>query len=115
MRDGEGKPTREADAASPPRDQRPATRRPASRPASLETAPEGVSEAPRVPIPESAEPGVESRASSEKEIRELAYEIYLSRGASDGHDLDDWYAAERELRARLPRDRRPRPSGPETS
>lgn len=103
MRDGEGKPTREADAASPPRDQHPTTRRPVSKQASLQTTPEAVSEAPRVPIPESAEPGVEPRATSDVEIRELAYEIYLSRGASDGHDLDDWYAAERELRARLPR------------
>jgi len=63
-------------------------------------------EAARLPIPESAEPGVQPRAVAEFEIRALAYEIYLSRGCSDGHDLDDWYAAEHELRARLPQ--RPR-------
>jgi hypothetical protein len=28
-----------------------------------------------------------------------AYELYLARGATDGHELDDWLAAERELRA----------------
>lgn len=28
-----------------------------------------------------------------------AYEIYLDRGATHGHDLDDWLAAERELTA----------------
>jgi hypothetical protein len=59
-------------------------------------------EAGRLPIPESAEPGLQPGAVAEFEVRTLAYEIYLSRGCSDGHDLDDWYAAERELRARLP-------------
>jgi len=29
-----------------------------------------------------------------------AYEIYLTRGASPGRELDDWLAAERELQAR---------------
>jgi hypothetical protein len=26
-----------------------------------------------------------------------AYELYMARGGSDGQDLDDWLAAEREL------------------
>lgn len=26
-----------------------------------------------------------------------AYELYLARGASDGRDMEDWLAAEREL------------------
>jgi len=30
-------------------------------------------------------------------IQEMAYEIYLQRGATDGHDLDDWLAAEKEI------------------
>jgi hypothetical protein len=30
-------------------------------------------------------------------IEERAYEIYLQRGATDGHDLDDWLAAEKEI------------------
>ena len=33
-----------------------------------------------------------------EEIRRRAYEIHLSRGSSDGHDLDDWLRAERDLR-----------------
>ena len=34
------------------------------------------------------------------EIAQAAYERYLSRGGSDGRDLDDWIEAERELRER---------------
>jgi hypothetical protein len=34
---------------------------------------------------------------TESEIAARAYEIFLSRGASDGQDLDDWLQAEREL------------------
>jgi Protein of unknown function (DUF2934) len=34
---------------------------------------------------------------SEREIAIRAYKIFLSRGASHGHDLDDWLQAEREL------------------
>jgi hypothetical protein len=33
----------------------------------------------------------------EEEIRRRAYEIYLERGEQQGHDLDDWLQAEREL------------------
>ena len=36
-----------------------------------------------------------------EEIAERAYEIYLSRGQSDGNDLDDWLQAEYELTAGL--------------
>ena len=36
-------------------------------------------------------------AVSESEIAARAYEIFLNRGASHGHDLDDWLQAEREL------------------
>lgn len=28
-----------------------------------------------------------------------AYELYLERGGSDGHDMDDWLNAEREFKA----------------
>lgn len=31
------------------------------------------------------------------EIERRAYEIYLSQGATDGHELDDWLQAERNL------------------
>jgi hypothetical protein len=34
------------------------------------------------------------------EIAEAAYQRYLSRGGTDGHDLDDWIEAERQLRER---------------
>jgi len=32
------------------------------------------------------------------EIKHRAYEIYLSQGATDGHDLENWLQAERDLR-----------------
>jgi len=31
------------------------------------------------------------------EIERRAYELYLERGGEDGHDVDDWMRAEREL------------------
>ena len=34
----------------------------------------------------------------ERRIRHRAYEIYCSRSASDANELDDWLAAEREVR-----------------
>lgn len=34
------------------------------------------------------------------EIAQAAYQRYLTRGGSDGHDMDDWIEAERELRER---------------
>jgi hypothetical protein len=40
-----------------------------------------------------------SLAPAKSEIAARAYEIFLSRGASDGHELDDWLQAERELAA----------------
>lgn len=38
---------------------------------------------------------------SEQEIAERAYAIYLTRGAEDGHDLDDWLQAEQQLREQI--------------
>lgn len=32
-------------------------------------------------------------------IARRAYELYELRGRQDGHDQDDWYEAERELKA----------------
>lgn len=37
---------------------------------------------------------------SEEMIRFRAYELYLARGGEDGRHLDDWLAAERELKSR---------------
>jgi len=37
---------------------------------------------------------------SEGAIRAYAYELYQRRGGQHGHDWDDWFRAERELRNR---------------
>ena len=34
---------------------------------------------------------------SRDEIARLAYHFYETRGRRDGHDVDDWLSAEREL------------------
>lgn len=34
----------------------------------------------------------------EQQIRQRAYELYDQRGRADGHDLDDWLQAEREIK-----------------
>ena len=33
----------------------------------------------------------------QEQIRQRAYELYEQRGREDGHDLDDWLAAESEV------------------
>jgi len=35
------------------------------------------------------------------EIERRAYELYLERGGQDGHAVDDWIRAERELGAQV--------------
>jgi hypothetical protein len=40
---------------------------------------------------------LDERAARER-IARVAYQRFLERGASHGHDLEDWLAAERELR-----------------
>ncbi|PYY06715.1 MAG: DUF2934 domain-containing protein [Acidobacteria bacterium] len=37
---------------------------------------------------------------SREEIRLRAYEIYVNRGRADGHDLEPWFLAGRELTER---------------
>jgi DUF2934 family protein len=39
-----------------------------------------------------------SQSTSEQEIRQRAYEIYLKRGEQPGSELEDWLQAEGELR-----------------
>ena len=34
-------------------------------------------------------------------IRIRAYEIHIERGGQPGHDLDDWFQAERELKPKV--------------
>jgi hypothetical protein len=37
---------------------------------------------------------------SPSEVAQRAYTLYSERGFEDGHDQDDWFRAERELRER---------------
>ncbi len=39
---------------------------------------------------------------TQEEIAIRAYDLYSARGYEDGHDLDDWLQAERELRETRP-------------
>ena len=41
------------------------------------------------------------------EIAKRAHELYLARGGAHGYDLDDWLQAERELKARSGKGKRP--------
>jgi hypothetical protein len=41
---------------------------------------------------------VRKRTVTEDEVARRAYGLYLERGGGDGHDVDDWAQAERELR-----------------
>jgi Protein of unknown function (DUF2934) len=51
---------------------------------------------PRRPAPL----GSTMTAVREERIRARAYELYLERGRTHGHDWEDWFQAERELRGR---------------
>ena len=56
---------------------------------------------PTVPDPVSQ---VESPAASALPIEEVqaeAYRLYLDRGGEDGHDVEDWLAAEALVRAKM--------------
>jgi hypothetical protein len=33
----------------------------------------------------------------QEQVRRRAFEIYIQRGAQDGHELDDWLQAEAEI------------------
>ena len=35
---------------------------------------------------------------TEHDIARRAYDLYLGRGCENGHDVEDWFTAERELR-----------------
>ena len=39
-----------------------------------------------------------SEQRSDTDMSRRAYELYEARGCSDGHDVEDWLQAERELR-----------------
>jgi hypothetical protein len=36
----------------------------------------------------------------EEQIRRRAYEMYEARGREDGHDLEDWFRAESEIKGK---------------
>ena len=40
------------------------------------------------------------QAPSNEDVARLAYELYLERGGVNGNQFEDWYEAERRLRAR---------------
>jgi hypothetical protein len=40
-------------------------------------------------------------APTTEQIAQRSYEIYLSRGAQPGHEVEDWLAAEAELSGKL--------------
>ena len=48
-----------------------------------------------------------------KAVAERAYQLYLARGGEDGHDLEDWIRAERELRQGKPQNRAAQPARPQ--
>jgi DUF2934 family protein len=37
------------------------------------------------------------RATSKNDVAQRAYELFLARGRVDGHDVEDWLEAERQL------------------
>ena len=41
---------------------------------------------------------VQAATVSNSDVARRAYDLYLARGREDGHDVDDWLQAERELR-----------------
>jgi hypothetical protein len=53
-----------------------------------------------------------ARKPSREEVELRAYEIYIERGAEDGHDAEDWVAAEEELTNRLASERQHETSAP---
>jgi len=47
---------------------------------------------------QSSDPGTSlERQVTTDDIAERAYALYLARGSEDGHDVEDWLQAEREL------------------
>jgi hypothetical protein len=42
-------------------------------------------------------PAAPKPATSSEDVARRAYELFLSRGAEHGRDIDDWLQAEREL------------------
>ncbi len=50
-----------------------------------------------VPVDGAAQPPEDVRARSTEDVARRAYEKYCERGCEDGHDMEDWLSAEREV------------------
>lgn len=53
--------------------------------------------APSSAAPAAANGTEQDAAAREELVRRLAYQLFLDRGGEDGHDVDDWLAAEARL------------------
>ncbi len=69
-------------------------------PASAPPAPQTPTTAAPAAAADVARTTAAQAAPTMEEIARRAYEIYLQRGGQHGQDMNDWLAAERELRAR---------------
>lgn len=64
------------------------------------TQPRGSAEASRpATVPSSTQASVEPLSGNDvgDRIAKRAFELYESRGREDGHDVEDWLSAEREI------------------
>jgi hypothetical protein len=50
-------------------------------------------------VKKSAPAGNSSSASVDEAIRQRAYELYKERGSTPGHENEDWFRAEQEVKA----------------
>jgi len=57
-------------------------------------------EAGSIPLARKSAPAKNSSADLEVKIRERAYQLYVERGSTPGHENEDWLRAEREILAR---------------
>jgi len=51
--------------------------------------------------PSAPKPEDQYKGPLHESIAKRAFELYLARGASHGHDVEDWLEAERELSAEV--------------
>ena len=56
-------------------------------------------EAGSIPLLRKNAPANSSSADLEAKIRERAYQLYVERGSTPGHENEDWLRAEREILA----------------
>jgi hypothetical protein len=57
-------------------------------------------EAGSIPMARKTSPANSSPVDLEVKIRERAYQLYVERGSTPGHENEDWLRAEREILAR---------------